>query len=59
VQHAALGWEQLSPIVVTVREGLVVSVSGLPEGVALEVQDWDTSELDEQGKPVPNVRVWE
>lgn len=54
-----LGWERVSPIIVTVREGLVVSVTGLSDGVSLEVQDWDNGELDEEGKPVPTVRVWE
>lgn len=53
------GWEPVSPIVVTVRDGLVESVTGLPDDTILEVRDFDSDDLDEQGEPVPVISVWE
>jgi hypothetical protein len=54
-----LGWEVLSPIVVTVRNGIVESVTGLSESTTLEVRDFDSDDRDEQGEPVPVVSLWE
>jgi hypothetical protein len=53
-----LGWEKVSPITVTVRNGFVEAVTGVPVDVTVEVQDWDNGELDAQGEPVPTVSEW-
>jgi hypothetical protein len=53
-----LGWEKVSPIVVTVRNGCVEGVTGVPVDVTVEVQDWDNGETGENGEPVPTVSEW-
>jgi hypothetical protein len=38
----------------------VEAVTGLPEGMTLEVRDWDNGGLDaDSGELLPAVRVWE
>lgn len=54
-----LGWEKVSPIIITVSGGVVNAVSGVPDGVTVEVHDWDGDERDEAGEPVPDIAVWE
>lgn len=54
-----LGWEPVDPIVVTVRGGVVQAVSGVPEGITVEVRDWDDGELDASGEIVPGIALWE
>lgn len=53
-----LGWEKVSPIIITVRNGFVEAVNGVPQGITVEVRDWDNGEEDENGKPVPTVAEW-
>jgi len=55
---ADLSWEEMKPIVVTVRGGVVQNVSDIPEGLQVNVVDWDSEETDDNGDPVPSVDVW-
>jgi hypothetical protein len=55
-----LGWEPVRPIVVTISNGLVEAVTGVPEGMTLEVRDWDNAGLGaDSGELLPAVRIWE
>jgi hypothetical protein len=52
-------WEEIKPIVVTVRGGLVQEISDIPAGIRIKVVDWDTDELDKHGNPRPFVGYWD
>jgi hypothetical protein len=66
----AVGWEDLGeaprgerpePIVITLSDGSIENIAGIPEGHRVEVRDWDGSDygVDENGDPAPAVTVWE
>lgn len=54
----ALAWEQLDPIRITISDGLIESITGIPEGVTVEIRDWDGAFEDETGEWVPAVSEW-
>jgi hypothetical protein len=55
-----VSWEEVQPpIVVTLRDGLVDSITHLPAGVCLEVHDFDSGETEANGEPVATVSAWE
>jgi hypothetical protein len=60
---AAVSWEDIGEetesISITVSDGLIENIAGIPEGYHVEVRDWDASEIDEYGETVPEVTVWE
>lgn len=53
-----LAWEQLDPIRITISDGLIESITGIPEGVTVEIRDWDGAFEDENGEWVPAVSEW-
>jgi hypothetical protein len=52
-------FEEVLPISIIVRGGLVQEISDIPAGVQLKVVDWDTDELDEHGDPLPWINYWD
>ena len=40
------------------RDGLIESITGIPEGVTVEIRDWDGAFEDETGEWVPAVSEW-
>jgi hypothetical protein len=54
-----LGWEQVSPIVITISDGCIEAITRIPEGVTVEIRDWDGAFEDETGEWVPAVSEWE
>jgi hypothetical protein len=55
---ADLSWEEMKPVVVTVRGGVVQDVSNIPEGLQVNIVDWDNGETGEDGELVPSVDAW-
>jgi hypothetical protein len=51
-------WEEIKPITVTVRGGIVQDIENIPENVRIKVIDWDNDELDGNDDPVPSVGIW-
>jgi hypothetical protein len=52
-------WEEIKPIIVNVRKGMVKTIQNIPPGVIIEIRDWDTEKLDKGGRPVPAVIRWD
>lgn len=55
----AVRWEELPPIVITLSDGLIENIAGIPAGYRIEVRDWDAAEVDEDGGAVPETTVWD
>jgi hypothetical protein len=53
--------EQPEPIVITISDGSIENIAGIPEGHRVEVRDWDGDGggVDDNGDPMPAVTVWE
>lgn len=52
--------ERPEPIVITVSDGSIENIAGIPEGHRVEVRDWDgDGGDDDHGDPLPAVTVWE
>jgi hypothetical protein len=52
-------WEEIKPILITVRKGMIEEIKDIPDGVEIKVVDWDTDELDAASNPVPAVIIWD
>ena len=53
-----VSWEELQPIIVTIREGLVEGITHLPAGVCIEVHDFDNGETDANDEPIATISSW-
>jgi len=54
-----INWEEVRPITVTVRGGVVQDIDRIPEGVRVKVVDWDNDETDGNGDSIPSVGIWD
>jgi hypothetical protein len=59
---AAVSWEdtgeETEPIILTLSDGLIENIAGIPDGHHIEIRDWDADEVDENGNSTPEVTVW-
>ena len=57
---SAIRFEEIEPVIsITVSDGLIENIVGIPEGYRVEVRDWDAVETDEHGETVPEATIWE
>lgn len=56
---ADIRFEEIPPISITVSDGLIENIVGIPEGCRVEIRDRDADAVAENGVSAPEVTVWE